>query len=146
MSVLNVYQADLLKELDEGEQFNSHDITELRRNAALALSATKETARAIGRSMAALVVAERHLWFTLSDMKKDRVFLMDAPLAPSGNFGDTINSVVDRLVSGGSISAVSPSPFYSSGGCWPGLRQPCQCSRAQWSPVSVSLSFVRPGT
>ncbi len=85
MSVLQAYQADLLKELDEGEQIKSDDIVELRSTADLALCATKETARAIGRSMAALVVAERHLWLTLSDMKdKDRVFLMDAPLAPSG--------------------------------------------------------------
>ncbi|XP_053089208.1 uncharacterized protein LOC128318105 [Pangasianodon hypophthalmus] len=28
--------------------------------------------------------------------EKDRVFLMDAPLAPSGLFGDTVSSVVDR--------------------------------------------------
>ncbi len=28
MSVLQTYEADLLKELDEGEQFNSDDITE----------------------------------------------------------------------------------------------------------------------
>ncbi len=97
MSVLQAYQADLLKELDEGEQIKSDDIVELRRTADLALRATKETARAIGRSMAALVAAERHLWLTLSDMKdKDRVFLMDAPLAPSGLFGDAVNSVVDR--------------------------------------------------
>ncbi len=97
MSVLQVYQADLLKELDEGEQVNSDNISELRRTADLALRATKETARAIGRSMAALVAAERHLWLTLSDMKeKDRVFLMDAPIAPSGLFGDAVNSVVDR--------------------------------------------------
>ncbi len=97
MSVLQAYQADLLKELDEGEQIKSDDIVELRRTADLALRATKETARAIGRSMAALVAAERHLWLTLSDMKdKDRVFLMDASLAPSGLFGDAVNSVVDR--------------------------------------------------
>ncbi|KAL0151133.1 hypothetical protein M9458_053646 [Cirrhinus mrigala] len=58
MSVLQANQADLLKELDEGE---------------------------------------RHLWLTLSDMKeKDRVFLLDAPLSPSGLFGDSVNSVVDR--------------------------------------------------
>ncbi len=45
-----------------------------------------------------MVAAERHLWLTLSDMKeKDRVVLMDAPLAPSGLFGDAINSVVDRF-------------------------------------------------
>ncbi len=93
MSVLQAYQADLLKELDEGEQISSSGIGELRRTADLALRATKETARAIGRSMAALVAVERHLWLTLSDMKeKDRIFLMDAPLVPSGLFGDAVDS------------------------------------------------------
>ncbi|KAI2645311.1 Transposon Ty3-G Gag-Pol polyprotein [Labeo rohita] len=97
MSVLQAYQADLLKELDEGEEIKDADIAEVRRTADLALRATKETARAIGRSMAALVAAERHLWLTLSDMKeKDRVFLLDAPLSPSGLFGNSVNSVVDR--------------------------------------------------
>ncbi len=28
--------------------------------------------------------------------KKDRVFLMDVPLAPSGRFGETVNSAVNR--------------------------------------------------
>ncbi len=38
-----------------------------------------------GWSMAAMVAAERHLWFTLSDIKdKDRVFLLDVPLAQGG--------------------------------------------------------------
>ncbi len=98
MSVLQAYQADLLKELDEREQVSSDDIAELRRTADLSLRATKETARAIGRSMAAMVAAERHLWLTLSDMKdKDRVCLLDAPLSSSGLFGDAVNSVVDRF-------------------------------------------------
>ncbi|KAL0203138.1 hypothetical protein M9458_001156, partial [Cirrhinus mrigala] len=97
MSVLQAYQADLLKELDEGAEISDCDISELRRTADLSLRATKETARAIGRSMASLVAAERHLWLTLSDMKeKDRVFLLDAPLLPSGLFGDAVNAVVDR--------------------------------------------------
>ncbi|KAL0147873.1 hypothetical protein M9458_056832, partial [Cirrhinus mrigala] len=95
--LLEVYQADLLKELVEGEEIKESDITELRRTADLSLRATKETARAIGRSMAALVATERHLWLTLSDMKKkDTVFLLDAPLAPSGLFSNAVNSVVDR--------------------------------------------------
>ncbi len=51
MAVLQAYQADLLKELDEGEQISSSDVGELRRTADLALRATKETAHAIGRSM-----------------------------------------------------------------------------------------------
>ncbi len=98
MAVLQAYQADLLKLLDEGEQISSSDVGELRRTADLALRATKETARAIGRSMAAMVAAGRHLWLTLSDMKeKDRVVLMDAPLAPSGLFGDAVDSFVNRF-------------------------------------------------
>ncbi|KAL0163886.1 hypothetical protein M9458_039639, partial [Cirrhinus mrigala] len=73
------------------------DLEELRRTADLTLRATKETARAVGRSMAVMVAAERHLWLTLSDMKeKDRAFLLDAPLEPSGLFGDAVNSVVSR--------------------------------------------------
>ncbi|KAI2645589.1 Thromboxane-A synthase [Labeo rohita] len=87
MAVLQAYQADLLKELDESDEISQYDISELRRAADLSLRATKETARAIGQSMAAMVAAERHLWLTLSDMKeKDRVFLLDAPLVPSGLF------------------------------------------------------------
>ncbi|KAL0194632.1 hypothetical protein M9458_008204, partial [Cirrhinus mrigala] len=83
MSLLQAYQADLLKGLADGEKV---DLEELRRAADLALRAIKETAR-----------AERHLWLTLSDMKeKDRVFLLDAPLEPSGLFGDAVNSVVSR--------------------------------------------------
>ncbi len=37
MAVLQAYQADLLKELDEGEQISSSDVGELRRTADLAL-------------------------------------------------------------------------------------------------------------
>ncbi len=59
--MLQAYQADLLKELDEGKQVYSNDIVKQRRTADLVLRATKETARAIGRSKAVLVAAERHL-------------------------------------------------------------------------------------
>ena len=98
MAVLQAYQADLLGDIDEGEGIKSDDIEELRKTADLSLRATKETAHAIGRSMAALVAAERHLWLTLSEIKeRDRVCLLDAPLQASGLFGDTVNTVVDRF-------------------------------------------------
>ncbi len=85
MAVLQAYQADLLKEMDEGDDIKNDDIAELRRATDLSLRATKETARAIGRSMAALVATERHLWLTLSQISdKDRVFLLDAPILPFG--------------------------------------------------------------
>ncbi len=64
----------------------------------LSLRATKETAKAIGQSMADLVVTERHLWLTLSQLNdRDRVFLLNAPVSPSGLFGGAVNSVVDRF-------------------------------------------------
>ncbi len=49
VAVLQAYQADLLKELDEEEDLNSDDISELRRTTDLSLRATKETSRAFGR-------------------------------------------------------------------------------------------------
>ncbi|KAK2869830.1 hypothetical protein Q8A67_024222 [Cirrhinus molitorella] len=98
MAVLQAYQADLLKDLDAGEERESDTVAELRRATDLSLRATKETARAIGHSMSALVATERHLWLNLSTMEdKDRFFLLDAPLSPSGLFGDAVNTVVERF-------------------------------------------------
>ncbi|KAL0173816.1 hypothetical protein M9458_029784, partial [Cirrhinus mrigala] len=54
----------------------------------LALRATKATAQAIGRSMPSLVVLERHLWLTLTEIKDaDKVPFLDAPVSPTGLFG-----------------------------------------------------------
>ncbi len=43
MAVLQAYQADLLKEMDEGDDIKNDDIAELRRATDLSLRATKET-------------------------------------------------------------------------------------------------------
>ncbi len=54
--------------------------------------------RSLRRSMAALVSTQRHLWFSLSQIsEKDRVFLLDAPILPSGPFSAAVKSVVDRF-------------------------------------------------
>jgi hypothetical protein len=98
MAILQAYQADLLKDIDQGEGPTPEDVAELRKVADLSLRVTKETARAVGRSMAAMVVSERHLWLNLSGIReKDRAFLLDAPISPSGLFGDAVNTVVDRF-------------------------------------------------
>ncbi len=48
--------------------------------------------------MAALVATQRHLWLNLSQIsEKDRVFLLDAPISPSGLFGNAVDKVVDRF-------------------------------------------------
>ncbi|XP_073721072.1 uncharacterized protein [Misgurnus anguillicaudatus] len=54
MAVLQAYQADLLKDLSGGETIDREAFDELRRATDLSLRATKQTARAIGRSMSAL--------------------------------------------------------------------------------------------
>ncbi len=68
MVVLQVYQAKLLSAIDKSEP-DPATLRELGSATDLALRATKTTAQAIGRSMASLVVLERHLWLTLTEIK-----------------------------------------------------------------------------
>lgn len=73
-------------------------INELRQSADLTLRATRETAKSIGRSMAALVATERHLWLSQTSMKeKDKTLLLNAPVSPAGLFGDALHSVTERF-------------------------------------------------
>ncbi len=75
MAILQAYQADVLKKMDEGTGLTPEAVKELRRAIDLALRATKHTARAVGRSMAASVAAERHLWLNLTEIReKEKVF------------------------------------------------------------------------
>lgn len=74
----SAYQADLLRDLDEGKGVSPDALRELR-------PATKEMTKSVSQSMVALVATERHLWLILPGTKdKDKSFLMDAPLAPPG--------------------------------------------------------------
>lgn len=98
MSILQAYQADLQKDIDEGEEVSRKAFFEPRRATDLSLPATKETAKSIGHSMAALVAMERHLWLKLSNIKeRDKSFLLDAPLSSSSLFSDSVNMVIDRF-------------------------------------------------
>ncbi len=79
MAILQAYQAEVLKEMDEGDSVSPEAVKELRRATDLALRATKHTAWAVGRSMAGLVAAEYHLWLNLTEIReKEKVFLLDA--------------------------------------------------------------------
>ena len=97
-TLLQAYQAELLGDLNEGGGIGPEAVAELRRTVDLSLRATRETAYSVGRSMAALVATERHLWLNLSASKdRDKFVLLDAPLSPSGLFGDAVKSVVDKF-------------------------------------------------
>ncbi len=106
IAILQAYQADVLKEMDEGTGLTPEAVKELRRATDLALRATKHTARAVGRSMAASVAVERHLWLNLTEIcEREKVFLMDAPISQSGLFGEAVSAVVDKFRSAKTQSA-----------------------------------------
>ncbi len=67
--------------MDEGTGLTPEAVKELRRATDSALRATKHTARAVGRSMAGSVAAERHLWLNLTEIheKKKVFFTMAGP-------------------------------------------------------------------
>ncbi len=69
MSLLQAYQAELVIELDDGKGFIPSSVCKLCRATDLSLRAAKETVKSIGRSMAALVATERHLWLNRSNIK-----------------------------------------------------------------------------
>ncbi len=97
MAVLQVYQAKLLSSIDKSES-DPASLRELRSATDLALRATKTTAQAIGRSMDSLVVLERHLWLTLTEIKDaDKVFFLDAPISPSCLFGPAVEGFAERF-------------------------------------------------
>ncbi|KAL0200336.1 hypothetical protein M9458_003523, partial [Cirrhinus mrigala] len=97
MAVLQVFQAKLLAETDKSA-LDTATLTELRSATDLALRATKATAQAIGRSMASLVVLERHLWLTLTEIKDaDKVLFLDAPVSPTGLFGPAVEGFGERF-------------------------------------------------
>ncbi len=144
MAILQAYQANILKEMDEGTGLTPEAVKELRRATDLALRATKHTARAVGRSMAGSVAAERHLWLNLTEIReKEKVFLLDAPISQSGLFGEVVSSVVEKFRSAKTQSApvkqfmprkgafwrkwrpgCAPSPNYGLGSPWPVLSLP----------------------
>ncbi len=106
MAILQAYQADVLKEMDEGTGLTPEAVKVLRRATDLALRATKHPARAVGCFMSASVAAERHLWLNLTEIReREKVFLMDAPISQSGLFGEAVSTVVDKFRSAKTQSA-----------------------------------------
>ncbi len=106
IAIPQAYQADVLKDMDEGTGLTPEAVKELHRATDLALRATKHTARAVGRSMAGSVDAERHFWLILTEIReKEKVLLLDAPISQSGLFGEAVSSVVEKFCSAKTQSA-----------------------------------------
>ncbi len=101
MVILQAYQADVPKEMDEGAGLTPIGaFKEMRKATDLDLRATKHTARAVGRSMAGSVAAECQLWLNLMEiLEKEKVFLLDSPISQNGLFGEAVSSMVDKFCS-----------------------------------------------
>lgn len=98
MAVLEAYQGDLLKDLDQGHDLSPKAAVELCHTTDLALWTTMQTVAAIGHSMVAMVVMERHQWLHFLGIKKKyKYFLLDAPISPYGLFGTSVETVVERF-------------------------------------------------
>ncbi len=89
MAVLQAYQADLLKDLDNGQGLSPDEVAELRRTTDLAHRATKQAATAMGRSMAAMVVTERR--------RKRRAFFSMLQSRLPELFGTSVEMVVEKF-------------------------------------------------
>ncbi len=97
MSVLQVFQAKLLQDMDESGR-DPGTFTELRTVTDLALCATKVTTQAVGKAMASLVVLERHLWLNLTDIRDaEKMAFLDSPVSPKGLFGPAMDSFTERF-------------------------------------------------
>ncbi len=147
MAILQAYQADVLKEMDEGTGLNPEAVKELRRATDLALRATKHTARAVGRSMVASVAAERHLWLNLTEIReKEKVFLMDAPISQSGLFGEAVSAVVDKFRSAKTQSAALKQfmPRRARDYSTPSSSVPTEQSLPRKEPPSSGAQATRP--
>lgn len=95
-SSLQVFQAKLLHCLDESGPDSA--FKELRSTTDLALRATRTTAQAIGRSMANLVVLERHLCLNLTEIKEAyKVSFLDSLVSPMELFRPAIEGFAERF-------------------------------------------------
>lgn len=76
MAVLQTYQADLLKDLNNGQGLSPEAVSKLRRTMDLSLRATKQTAAAIDCSIKAEEVSEAFLAQSLGDQGKEKIFFL----------------------------------------------------------------------
>ncbi len=96
MAVLQVFQAKMLTSEEAG--LDGASLWDPRSTTDLALCAIKATAQAIGRSISSLVVLERHLWLTMTEMKEvDKVSFLDTPVSSSSLFGPAVEGFAERF-------------------------------------------------
>ncbi len=83
----------------EGGALSPDAVNDLHDATDFGLMATKYAAQAISKDNGFLVVLQRHLLLNLANLKDaDRKVLLNAPVTPSGLFGDAVESIIERFV------------------------------------------------
>lgn len=101
VTMLQTYQAMCLAELGSLVPDDSPLaplLNEVRVTTDYILRASRCAALSLGRGMASTVVAQRHLWLTLSDVPdRDRAVYLDAPVSAAGLFGHSLEAIQARF-------------------------------------------------
>lgn len=97
MAILQVYQANLLRDLHKGVS-DPELLQELCSATDYALRATKVTAQTLGRAMSCMVVQEHHLWLNLAVMRDaKKVHFLDTTICQVSLFNDTVEEFVQQF-------------------------------------------------
>lgn len=120
-AVLHIYQANLLKYLDQGQGLSPEVVAKLQRNHRLGSPSYQTDIIIISCSMVSLVVMEMHLWLNLLGTKeKDKYFPLDQ--SPFQLFGISIEMSRDSRRRGRSLPTSGDlSPIKLSPDPWPPL-------------------------
>ncbi len=90
MAVLQVFQAKMLTSEEGG--LDADSLRDLRRQTWLYAPPSHR------RSMSSLIVLERHLWLTITEMKEaDKVPFLDAPVSSGSLFGPAVEGFAERF-------------------------------------------------
>ncbi len=82
----------------EGGALTAEAVKDLRAAMDFVLMAMMRAAQAVGKAMGFMIVLQRHLWLNLADLKDaDSKVLLNAPVTPSGLFGDAVESIIERF-------------------------------------------------
>ena len=99
-SMLQAYQAEKLRDLHEAltkKESVAGLLDEVRRTADFILRLSSTAAVALGKGMADTVVAQRHLWLTLTELPEaQRSEFLHQAVEPSGLFGQALDKIQAR--------------------------------------------------
>ncbi len=96
MAVLQVFQSKMLANEEAG--LDSASLRDLRSMTDLALRTTKTTAQAIWHLTSSLIMLERHLWLTMTEMKEaDKVPFLHTPVSSGSLFGPAVEGFAERF-------------------------------------------------